>query len=145
MEKFNIWYENQFKNQIANDIHNLFSGNKEAFQANTNQKNIEYAKRIIAGEKPEVVMQGITPNGPFWNAVMQQVQALKGGNPAPSNTASIQAIENKLGIKNGTLSLQPSQDGKYIFVRNRLNGQSLSTTPDQQSIENTVKKLFNLV
>jgi len=128
------------ENQTAADINAAFQGMTGAFHDMKGRKITEYAQRIINGEKPEIVLQGFNQNGAMWTSVMQKVQQLQG-----QNTFSVSTLENKLGIKNGSLSITPSKDKRYIFVRNRFNGQSISVNPNPQEIEAAAKKLFGLV
>jgi hypothetical protein len=78
MKTFTQWLQEYYStidkpSEIAQVFQGWGDGIKKAGQA----KNLEYAKRIIAGEKPEVVMDGIRVNGVMWNSVMDLVQQLK--------------------------------------------------------------------
>ena len=128
----------------AGEIKNAFDSFGGAFKQGMDEKNTEYANRILAGERPEVVLQGMRPNGAMWNAVMQKVQELQQTNQ-PQTQFSISGLENKLGLRNGSLAVDKSRDGRFVFVRNRLNGKSISTQPTPQSIEQAARKLFSLV
>lgn len=78
MKNFNQWLQ-EYHSTIDKtiDITQVFQGWGDAIKKSGQAKNLEYAKRIIAGEKPESVMDGIRVNGAMWNSVMDLVQKLK--------------------------------------------------------------------
>lgn len=45
------------------------------------ERATRYAERIIKGESPESVMDGIKPDGPTWRAVMERVEQLRSQSP----------------------------------------------------------------
>jgi len=122
-------------------IEDAIGGLGGAFKAGAEAKALEYAKRIISGEDPNVVLQGMKPNGAVWTAVMAMVEKLKGGD---QGQISISGIEQKLGIQPGSLDLQSSKTPGFVFVRNRLTGKSVSVKPDPKEIENAARQLFGL-
>lgn len=60
-------------------------------------KQEEYAKRIIAGEPPEQVLQGQKPNGAVWNLVMQRVAKLKQQQQPQQPQIKLSDFEDKVG------------------------------------------------
>lgn len=78
MKSFSQWLQENYSTiNNPTNITKTFQGWGEGIKKGSQDKNIEYAKRIIAGEKPEVVMDGIKVNGVMWNNVMNIVQQLK--------------------------------------------------------------------
>lgn len=75
MKNFKEWLN--LENQTPN-FKGMFDGIAGGFDQAKAKKNDEYARRIIAGEDPKQVMQGIVPNGAMWTAVMNRVQELQG-------------------------------------------------------------------
>lgn len=74
MITFTQFLENQGQLQ---GINGAFQGMVSGIGEQAAKKVEEYAKRIINGEDPNQVMQGIKLNGATWNLVMQKVQELK--------------------------------------------------------------------
>lgn len=153
------WLLLRNENDTAQQVQGAFNDLRGAYKQGADAKNLEYAKRIVAGEDPTVVMQGLRQGGAMWTAVMQQVEQLKKGSgggmppalqpqqasPPQPQPFSVSGLESKLGIRTGTLSVEKSKDGQYVFVRNRLNGKSVSAQPNPQAIEQAAKKLFGLI
>lgn len=154
MKKFIEWLQ-EHDAQTGTQIKNAFKSMGDGMREGADEKATEYAKRILAGESPDVVMQGFIPNGAMWNSVMKRVQELQQANknqqmksptaqPQPEQF-SISSLENKLGLRNGSLAVDMSKDKNLAFVRNRLNGKSISTQPTPQHIEQAAKKLFSII
>lgn len=129
----------------AQDVKKGFDALAGAFKVGADEKNTEYAKRIISGEAPEVVLQGMRPNGAMWNAVMQKVQELQPKTASATTQFSVSGLEDKLGLGRGVLAVEVSRDKKFAFVRNRLNGKSITASPTPEGIEQAAKKLFSLI
>jgi hypothetical protein len=64
--------------QTADQLKAVFDGMAGGAAQGANDKQVEYAKRILAGESPEQVMGGsFKPGGGAWNAVLAKVQELR--------------------------------------------------------------------
>jgi hypothetical protein len=81
MKTFNEW----LNEGAADDIRHAMNGIAKGVGPAADNKVEEYAKRIIGGETPEDVLQGLKPSGAMWNSVMSRVQELKG----PSRVVSL--------------------------------------------------------
>jgi hypothetical protein len=139
MKNFNEW----LKESAATDTTSGMGAFKDALGSSFDEKNDQYAKRIIAGEDPHVVMSGVRVGGVMWQKVMQRVEEIKAGNkPVASNQVSVSDLEKRIGIPPNALSLTMSRDNKYAFVRNRHTGQSVNVQPDPASIEKAARQLF---
>lgn len=64
-------------NQTADQIKQVFDNLQGTFGEAAHKKNLEYAKRILAGEDPNDVLQGLKVGGAMWNAVMTLVNNAK--------------------------------------------------------------------
>lgn len=102
------------------------------------QKAMDYAKRIIAGEDPEVVMQGIGKimRQMVWDFV-KQLQ----GKDNPSEF-SVSKLEASLGVDKGTFEIKTTRDGKHVIVRHRPTGRVETVPPDPKSIEAAARSLI---
>jgi hypothetical protein len=136
--KFKNWLTENTANDVKSGMDALSGGLKHGME----EKNLEYAKRIVAGEDPNVVMQGIKINGIMWQRVMQKVAELKGQQQQQNNQFSIAGLEQKLGFKPGTFDIRPSKDGQHIFVRNRATGKYKAVGHNPQEIEQAAKELY---
>ena len=74
MKTFNEW----LTEDAADDIRYAFDGVGRGVGPAADKKVDEYDKRIIGGETPEDVLQGLKQGGAIWNSVMSKVQELKG-------------------------------------------------------------------
>ena len=74
MKTFNEW----LNEDAADDIRHAINGIAKGVGPAADKKVEEYAKRILGGEAPEDVLQGLKPSGAIWNSVMSKVQELKG-------------------------------------------------------------------
>lgn len=143
--EFKTWFES---NDTAADVAAGFDALRGGFKDMTERKVMEYAQRVMNGERPEDVMQGLRVGGAMWQAVMAKVAELQGQQQPKSSQGpqlSVSDLERRLGVRAGTLSITPSRDGRHIYVRNRLNGQSITVNADVQEIEAAARKLFGLV
>lgn len=152
---FKNWLQ---ENDTANQISNAFAGMAGGIDSGVQDMNMKYAQRILAGERPEDVLQGLKVNGHVWTSVMALVQQLRAKQaPQPQQTPqqvsqqpqaqqlSVSGIEQRLGVANGSLAIQPSGDGKSVFVRNRHTGQVLQSPMNPAEIEATARKVFGMV
>jgi hypothetical protein len=74
MKTFHEWLNEDAADDIRHAMNSIAKGVGPA----ADRKVEEYAKRIIGGESPEDVLQGLKPGGVMWNSVMSKVQELKG-------------------------------------------------------------------
>jgi hypothetical protein len=74
MKTFQEW----LSEGAADDIRHAFDGIGGGVGPAADKKAEEYAKRIIGGETPEDVLQGLKQGGAIWNSVMSKVEELKG-------------------------------------------------------------------
>lgn len=143
--KFNIWIN---ENIAAGQIGDVFGSLADNITGAAKQKIEEYVKRILSGEKPEVVLSGLNPNGKIWKDTMDLVNQAK-QQQINSNDNTInefdklaRQLENKFQLTPNSLVITNSQDGKWIHVRNRLNGKTQSIPDMNQQLENAAKKII---
>lgn len=70
-------FQEFLEENMASQIQGAFGALGSAITSSADQKTLEYAQRILKGEDPNYVLQGIKPNGAMWSSVMKKVQELK--------------------------------------------------------------------
>lgn len=86
---------------VAKGIEDLFGNLGKGIHDAADAKANEYAQRILKGEKPEAVLEGVKPNGAMWTKVMARVAELS-PEPAPKLGARQPVLAIGKGEEAGT-------------------------------------------
>lgn len=82
---------------------------------------------------------------PFFNSLAKAKTG--GAATGQSQQFSLSKFAQELGVRPDSVDVSPSRDGKYIFVRNRATGKSVSVSPAEglEAAKLKVKSVFGIV
>lgn len=110
-----------YQKTIGGQIEDMFSQMGEGVHEAAKNKQMEYAKRISNGEKPEDVLQGIKPNGAMWNEVMKYVkkepESAKPDHPVYDTVKTDKKKEEPKLTRYGRYGVHQDPSGAWVITK----------------------------